>query len=202
MTSSALPRHAPTIALAFRETAREHASAVAVRTLDGSVEWTWSELGERVDALAGGLRGLGVERGETVAIMLVNRPEFNLADLAVVTAGGTPFSIYQTYTPDQIAYVVSDSGAKVVITEQAFLPVVLKAREQLPEVEHVILIDPPADGPPEGVTALADVEGANPAFDAAAAAEDGPAGRRAHPHLHVGHDRALRRASSSRTPTS
>ncbi len=171
MTSSALPRHAPTVALAFRETVREHESAVAVRTLDGSVEWTWGELGERVDALAGGLRGLGVDRGETVAIMLVNRPEFSLADLAVVTAGGTPFSIYQTYTPDQIAYVVSDSGAKVVITETAFLPVVLKAREQLPGVEHVIVIDPPADGLPAGATPLEDVEGANPGFDAQAAAE-------------------------------
>jgi long-subunit acyl-CoA synthetase (AMP-forming) len=172
MTSSALPRHAPTVALAFRETVREHGSAVAVRTLDGSVEWSWSELGDRVDALAGGLRALGVERGATVAIMLVNRPEFHLADLAVVTAGGTPFSIYQTYTPDQIAYVVSDSGAKVIITETAFLPVVLKAREQLPAVEHVVLIDPPAEGAPAGTTALSEVEGADPGFDAAAAAEE------------------------------
>ncbi len=121
MTSSALPRHAPNLALAFRETVREHESEVAVRTLDGSVEWTWGELGHRVDALAGGLRTLGVGRGATVAIMLVNRPEFHLADLAVVTAGGTPFSIYQTYTPDQIAYVVSDSGARVIITDRARL---------------------------------------------------------------------------------
>ncbi len=172
MTSSALPRHAPTVALAFRETVREHGSAVAVRTLDGSVEWTWSELGDRVDALAGGLRALGVERGATVAIMLVNRPEFHLVDLAVVTAGGTPFSIYQTYTPDQIAYVVGDSGARVIITEMAFLPVVLKAREQLPEVEHVMLVDPPAEGAPDGTTALSEVEGADPGFDAAAAAAE------------------------------
>ncbi len=171
MTSSALPQHAPTVALAFRETVREHESAVAVRTLDGSVEWTWRELGDRVDALAGGLRALGVDRGETVAIMLVNRPEFHLADLAVVTAGGTPFSIYQTYTPDQIAYVVSDSGAKVIITETAFLPVVQAAREQLADVEHVILIDPPAEGAPAGTTPLSEVEGSDPDFDAAAAAE-------------------------------
>ena len=163
-------RHAPTVAQAFRRTAREHESAVAIRTLDGSVEWTWGELLARVDALAGGLRGLGVDRGETVAIMLVNRPEFHLADMAVVTAGGTPFSIYQTYTPDQIAYVVSDSGAKIIITEQAYLPVVQAAREQLPQVEHVIVIDAPAEATPAGTTALGDVEGADPAFDAEAAA--------------------------------
>jgi long-subunit acyl-CoA synthetase (AMP-forming) len=171
MTSSALPQHAPTVALAFRETVREHESAVALRTLDGSVEWTWRELADRVDALAGGLRALGVDRGATVAIMLVNRPEFHLADLAVVTAGGTPFSIYQTYTPDQIAYVVSDSGSRVIITEMAFLAVVQAAREQLPDVEHVIVIDPPAEGVPAGTTPLSEVEGSDPGFDAVAAAE-------------------------------
>ena len=162
-------KHAATIAEAFRITAAANEDRVAIRTRDGSVAWTWGELRERVDALAGGLRALGVDRGETVALMLVNRPEFHLADLAVVTAGGTPFSIYQTYTADQIAYVVSDSGAKVIITEQTYLPVVLEARKQLPDVEHVILIDPPAEGAPEGTTALADVEGSNPDFDAEAA---------------------------------
>jgi len=164
-------KHARTIAEAFRITASAHDDKVAIRSRDGSVEWTWGELRDRVDALAGGLRALGVDRGETVALMLVNRPEFHLADLAVVTAGGTPFSIYQTYTADQIAYVIGDSGAKVVITEQEYLPVVQEARRQLPQIEHVILIDPPAEGAPEGTTALADVEGSNPGFDAEAATE-------------------------------
>ena len=174
MSTSTPPKqakHARTIAEAFRITAGANENTIAIRSRDGSVEWTWGQLRERVDALAGGLRALGVDRGETVALMLVNRPEFHLADLAVVTAGGTPFSIYQTYTPDQIAYVVSDSGAKVIITEQSYLPVVLEARKQLPDVEHVIVIDPPAEGAPEGTTALADVEGSNPDFDAEAATE-------------------------------
>ncbi len=162
-------RQAKTIAEAFHLTAHENADQVAVRSRDGSVSLTWSELRARVDAVAGGLEKLGVTRGSTVAIMLVNRPEFHVVDLAVMTVGGTPFSIYQTYTPDQIAYVVSDAGAKVIITEQTYLPVVLKSREQLPDVEHVILIDPPAEGAPEGTIALADVEGSNPDFDGEAA---------------------------------
>ena len=171
MESSVAPREAReagTIAGAFRVTADQRAGEVAVRDRQGNVEWTWSTLRERVDALAGGLSALGVQRGKTVAIMLINRPEFHLADLAVVTAGGTPFSIYQTYTPDQIRYVVDDSGARVIITEQAYLPVVLEARKELPAVEHVSLIDP-AEGAPEGTIALADVEGSNPSFDAEAA---------------------------------
>ncbi len=175
MESSVAPREAReagTIAGAFRITASQRGDEIAVRDRHGNVEWTWRELQGRVDALAGGLRALGVKRGETVALLLINRPEFHLADLAVVTAGGTPFSVYQTYTAEQIRYVVEDSGSKVIITEQSYLPVVLEARKELPGVAHVIVIDPPDDGGPAGTIALADVEGSDPGFDAEAAVAD------------------------------
>ena len=58
-----------------------------------------------MDALAGGLARLGVKRGDKVALMLLNRPEFHIADLAVMTLGATPFSIYATYTREQIEYL-------------------------------------------------------------------------------------------------
>src|SRR5690242_19689019 len=102
---------AATISEAFRITAEDHADRVAVRTKDDEVSLTWGELRERVDALAGGLAALGVRRGDTVALMLSNRPEFHLADLAVMTLGATPFSIYGTFSPEQIAFVVGDAGA-------------------------------------------------------------------------------------------
>ena len=102
---------AATIAEAFRITAADRADEVAVRTKGDEIAWTWGELRERVDALAAGLAGLGLERGDTVALLFGNRPEFHLSDLAVVTAGGTPFSIYMQYGPEQIRYVVSDAGA-------------------------------------------------------------------------------------------
>src|SRR4051795_5515346 len=102
---------ATTIAEAFRATAEDHADRVAVRTKDDEVAWTWGELRERVDALAGGLAALGLQRGDTVALLLGNRPEFHLCDLAVMMVGATPFSIYIQYTPEQIAYVASDAGA-------------------------------------------------------------------------------------------
>jgi long-subunit acyl-CoA synthetase (AMP-forming) len=76
--------------------------------------------------------------------------------------GATPFSIYNTYTPAQISYIVGDAGAKVLICEQEYLPGVLEARASLPDLEHVIVVD---GEPPEGVTALAEVEGSNPDFD-------------------------------------
>jgi long-chain acyl-CoA synthetase len=159
---------AATIAEAFRATAAERPDRVAIRTRGDDVTWTWDELRERVEALAGGLARLGVEHGDTVALMLGNRPEFHLADLGVMLAGGTPFSIYQTYAPNQIAFVVSDAGARIVITEQQYLDAVLEARNELPDVEHVIVVD---GEPPEGCLRLEDVEGSNPDFDVDAAVQ-------------------------------
>jgi long-chain acyl-CoA synthetase len=160
---------AATLTEALRRTAANHPEIVAVRTPDDGVSLTWSELLTRVDAIAGGFAKLGVRRGDCVAIMLSNRPEFHLVDLAAVTLGATPFSIYVTYPPEEIQYLCSDAACRVAIVEEAFLPVVLKAREGLPELEHVIVVDGEA---PEGTIALADVEGSDPEFDAVAAAAE------------------------------
>ena len=52
--------------------------------------------------------------------MIANRPEFHVADLAAMMLGATPFSIYLTSAPDQIAYVIEDAGARVAIVEAPF----------------------------------------------------------------------------------
>jgi long-chain acyl-CoA synthetase len=153
---------AATIAEAFRITAGERAGEVAIRTRGDEFTITWGELRERVDALAGGLAKLGVGRGDSVALMLSNRPEFHLCDLAAMMLGATPFSIYNTYTPEQIQYVAADADAKVLICEQQYLPQVREARKQLPGLDYVIVVDGEA---PLGTLALADVEGSNPGFD-------------------------------------
>ena len=153
---------AATIAEAFRITVAERADEVAIRTKADAFSITWGELRERVDALAGGLAKLGVQRGDSVALMLSNRPEFHLCDLAAMMLGATPFSIYNTYTPEQIRYVSSDAGAKVLICEQQYLPQVREARRELPDLEYVIVIDGEA---PLGTLSLAEVEGSNPDFD-------------------------------------
>ena len=157
---------AETIAEAFRKTAAAHADRVAVRTKGDDVSITWGELAERVDALAGGLAELGLERGQTMAIMLSNRPEFHIVDLAAVTLGATPFSIYQTYTPDQIRFLLEDAESRVVVTEPDYLDVVLAAREGVDTVEHVVVVD--GDGR-DGTKTLEEVEGSGGDFDAEAA---------------------------------
>ena len=107
--------------------------------------------------IAGGLAELGVGKGDTVALMMNNRAEFFACDLAIVSLGGVPFSIYQTSSPEQITYVVSDAGAKVAIVETMFLDVFGKAREELPGIETIVVID--GDG---GDSTLADLEASGP----------------------------------------
>ncbi len=126
---------AATIAEAFRLTVEDHPDRIAVRTKDDDVALTWAQLRDRVDALAGGLARLGVKRGDTVALMISNRPEFMIADLAAMTLGATPFSIYLTSAPDQVAYVVQDAGARLAIVEAPFAPLMRGL------VEHTLTID-------------------------------------------------------------
>src|SRR4029079_3820647 len=143
---------ARSIAEAFRITAEDFPDRVAVRTKDDEVSLTWGQLRERGDALAGGLAALGGRRGDTVALMLSNRPEFHVADLAVMSLGAVPFSIYLTSAPEQIAYVIEDAGAKVAIAEAEYV-------DRLPALEHVVVLEC-ARG--DGTLAWADVQGSNP----------------------------------------
>ena len=158
---------APTVTEALRRTAANNPDIVAVRTPDDSLSLTWSALLGRVDAVAGGLAKLGVGRGDTVAIMLGNRPEFHIVDLAAAMLGATPFSIYVTYPAEEIRYLCSDAATKLVIVEQSYLPLMLKARSELPELDNVIVVDGAA---PPGTMSLAEVECSNPGFDVTAAA--------------------------------
>src|SRR3954453_8385292 len=154
---------AATMAEAFRLTVEELPDQVAVRTKDDEVRLTWAQLRDRVDGLAAGLHRLGVRRGDTVALMFGNRPEFAVADLAAMTLGATPFSLYQTLTPEQVRYVIADAGARVALIEEAHLVQVRAARDLgLPDLETVVVLEG-ARG--EGTMGWADVEGADPGFD-------------------------------------
>ena len=153
---------AATIAEAFRVTSVQRPEEIAFRTRDDAVSLTWGEAREQVDALAGRLARIGVGRGDVVAMMLANRPEFHVCDLAVLMTGATPFSVYQTSPPNQITYIVNDAGAEVMITEQQFLPRILTARQALPGLRTVIVIDGDA---PDGVLHIDDLPDADPAFD-------------------------------------
>jgi long-subunit acyl-CoA synthetase (AMP-forming) len=152
-----------TLAEAFQVTAAENAARTALRTKDDEFSATWAEYGERVRAVAAGLAALGVGRGDTVGIMLSNRPEFHFVDTAAMHLGATPFSVYNTSTPEQIEYLVADAANTVLVTEQAFLDTVLAVREAAEALEHVVVVD---GDPRDGAIALAELEaGGEEGFD-------------------------------------
>jgi long-subunit acyl-CoA synthetase (AMP-forming) len=142
--------NAQTACEAFQATAKAHPDRPAIRTKGDEFTCTWGEYAERVKEIAAGLAALGVGRDDTVALMLTNRPEFHFADSGVMHVGATPFSIYNTYTVDQIKHLLEDADSKVVITEQAFLDTVRAASEG-GSVEHIVVVDGDA---PDGTISL------------------------------------------------
>jgi long-chain acyl-CoA synthetase len=138
---------------AFQNTAARQPDSVALRTLGGGTRITWGEYAARVERIAAGLSGLGVGHGDTVALMMTNRPEFNLCDTAAMHLGAAPFSVYNTLPPDQIASLFRNAGNRVAICEAQFAPRVREAAAGT-GVEHVVCVD----GAPDGTIALERLE--------------------------------------------
>ncbi|WP_405489474.1 AMP-dependent synthetase/ligase [Nocardia sp. NBC_00511] len=136
---------ATTLCEAFQRTAARYPDRIALRDAGGGRELTWREYDSRVRELATGLSGLGVTATDTVAIMLTNRVEFHLIDTAVLHTGATPFSIYNTFTAEQISHLFANAGSRVVVTESQFLA---KVRAADPEgrIAHIICVDADLDG--------------------------------------------------------
>jgi long-chain acyl-CoA synthetase len=158
MHTAVLPRSftAATVCEAFQITAAERPDSVALRTPGGGIEISWADYAQRVRRIAGGLAALGIGRGDTVGLMMTNRPEFNLVDTAVMHLGATAFSIYNTSPPDQISYLFSNADNRVVVCERQFLGAIRAA--DAPLVEHVVVIDDDVDG----AIRLTDLEAARP----------------------------------------
>jgi long-chain acyl-CoA synthetase len=111
------------------------------------------ELRQAVEELSMGLRGLGLEQAEKVAILSENRPEWALADLATLCAGAASAPIYPTLTPGQVLYILKDSGSKVCFaSNETQAKKLLEVRAQAPQLKHVVLMD---DRPLQGVLPLA-----------------------------------------------
>src|SRR3954447_25837443 len=155
----------PTMCAAFQVTAAERADKVAIRTKGDDVSITWGEYAERVRKIAAGLAALGLDRGQTIGILLNNRPEFHLVDTAAMHLGATPYSVYNTYTAEQIEYLVSDAGNSIIVTEGAYLDAALEVQKACGSVSHVIDVD---GGGRDGTMSLAELEEAgasNSGFD-------------------------------------
>ncbi|WP_028642716.1 AMP-dependent synthetase/ligase [Nocardioides sp. URHA0020] len=103
---------------------------------------TWSETRERALDLAGALIELGVAAGDTVAIMANNRTEHFLADMGAVHAAATPMSIYNTLSPEQIAYIAGQARPTVIFLETAdHRARWAKALDEVDSIRRIVMID-------------------------------------------------------------
>ncbi|TBO60640.1 long-chain fatty acid--CoA ligase [Streptomyces kasugaensis] len=133
----------------------------------GPDDWrvlTWAAAAERVFATAAGLIALGVRPEERVALASNTRVEWILADLGVLCSGAATTTVYPSTNAEETAYILADSGSRVLIAEDAAQ--LAKARErraELPELTHVVVIAeadarPAADDPEDWVLSLAELE--------------------------------------------
>ncbi|WP_411104495.1 AMP-dependent synthetase/ligase [Streptomyces sp. cmx-4-9] len=125
--------------------------ALSWRSGPAAAHWTtlsWTEVRRQVSVLASGYTALGVERGEHVLLMMGNRPEHWLSDLALVHIGAVPVTVYGTSAAEQTAHIARHSRARVAVVEGArelALWEPLLADEGVP-LERLVVADAPAAG--------------------------------------------------------
>jgi long-chain acyl-CoA synthetase len=138
---------AQTIADLVPHAAERYADRTAIR-FKHEGEWqdvTYAELEEIVREVALGLIDLGIEHGERVCILANTRPEWSYADLAATSAGAIVVPIYQTNSPEECHWVISDSDACAIVCEDASqLAKIAAIRDRLPHLDTIIVIDPPS----------------------------------------------------------
>src|SRR3954453_5834758 len=110
---------------AFQVTSSESPDRVAIRTKGDAHSITWKEYADQVRRIAGGLAGLGLKRGDTIGLMLNNRPEFHLVDSAAMHLGAPPSSVYNPYSPEQIEFLAPASGSRIRVTEGESLDTIM-----------------------------------------------------------------------------
>ena len=108
---------------------------------------SWRATAAQVTELARGLRALGLQRGDRVGLVSENRPEWVIADLAIISAGAITVPAYTTHTVEDHRYLLANSGARAVIVSTAALAQrVLPAADQVDSVAHVIILEETAGG--------------------------------------------------------
>ncbi len=105
---------------------------------------SWTEVAEKVARLTRALRRIGVQKGDRVLIVSENRPEWLIADFAVMAAGGVSVPTYTTYTSRDYAHILGDSGAKVgIVSTRALALKVLRAGHESDEFTDAIVMEDP-----------------------------------------------------------
>jgi long-chain acyl-CoA synthetase len=135
-------------------------TAIRYKRDDAWHDVSYSQLSEIVQEIGLGLIDLGIEAGERICILANTRPEWSYADMAATSAGAVVVPIYQTNSPEECLWVLSDSDACAIVCEDAEqLEKIAEIRDQVPGLRTIVVIDPLEDGhiasgPSEAVRAL------------------------------------------------
>ena len=120
--------------------------------------WTMAQYADNVGRAAAGLRAVGIEPGERVLLMMRNRPDFHWFDTAAQFLRATPVSIYNSSSPEEIQYLASHAEAEIAIVEDiGFAERLLKVRAELPDLQHIYVIETPSGGLPAGLEPAAEL---------------------------------------------
>jgi long-chain acyl-CoA synthetase len=133
--------------LARDAASRYSGTALHYKTERGWEDISYPRLGQLSTEIAKGLIALGIERGDSVSILCNTRPEWTLADLGSLSAGATVAPIYHTNSPEECAYVLTHSEARLVFCEDdAQLAKIAAIRDRCPALEHVVAFEGSIDG--------------------------------------------------------
>ena len=144
-----IENRAPSVARMFldRVAATPHTEAFRYPQDPSWESVTWQQVGERVHQIAAGLISLGIATEDRVALASSTRYEWVLADFAVMCSAAATTTVYPTTMASDVAYIVANSGSRVVIAEdQTQVDKLLEHRAELPDVSKVVIIDGKGDG--------------------------------------------------------
>lgn len=121
-------------AAVFQATAARVPDRIALRTAGDETRLTWAQYAAAVKHTAGALHGLGVSRGDRVALLSRNRPELAIADVAAIHLGASTVALYVASTPSAIAYVLRDCRPRILVVEQSLQPRLSDVGHEVPRV--------------------------------------------------------------------
>ena len=136
-----------TIADLIPSAATRHGERVAIRYKrdDSWQDVNYVQLAEIVNEVGLGLIDLGIQPGDRVCILSNTRPDWSYADMGATSTGAVVVPIYQTNSPEECLWVISDSEACAIFVEdEEQLAKLVEIRDRIPNIRSVIVFDPPA----------------------------------------------------------
>lgn len=144
-TDTAPATRTSTLVGLVNERARAHPDLVAMRAKRLGIwqDISWREYADNLSLVGHALLALGIEPGDRVAIHSENRPEWLFADLGTIAVRGITVGLYPTNPPPEVAYLLRDSGSRILIAEdQEQVDKALEVEAQCPDLEHIVYLEP------------------------------------------------------------